>query len=140
VTGFPRATMPKCVGVIAGVGVLTVSLIVGLYAAGLIGPEIRVDHVGARTLLTHRLSLASAGVALSGPVGTNSRGCITVGGSVVILPVGSLVSEDGSVWILCSLLLGRLRTGCSPRSLPGSTGVRSTIRDLRLLIDVVVSR
>jgi hypothetical protein len=53
--------------------------------------------VNGRTLLTYVNQGASADALTVGTLGTNSVGCITVGDSVLVVPTGSRLNDDGSV-------------------------------------------
>jgi hypothetical protein len=53
--------------------------------------------VNGRTLLTSVNQGASADALTTGTLGTNSAGCITVGDSVLVVPTGSRLNDDGSV-------------------------------------------
>ena len=68
----------------AALGVLT----------GRAGGPVTVNH---RVLLTYVNQGASADALNTGVLGTNDRGCITAGGSVLVVPTGSRLNDDGSV-------------------------------------------
>jgi hypothetical protein len=53
--------------------------------------------VNGRTLLTYVNQGASADALTKGTLGTDSAGCITVGDSVLVVPTGSRLNDDGSV-------------------------------------------
>jgi len=50
-----------------------------------------------RTLLTYVNHGASADALTRGTLGTNAKGCITVGDAVLVVPVGARLNDDGSV-------------------------------------------
>ena len=76
----------------AGLVALAVALVVGLSGCSA-GPI----SVNGRTLLTYVNQGASADAVTIGTLGTNAAGCITVGDSVLVVPTGSRLNDDGSV-------------------------------------------
>jgi hypothetical protein len=76
----------------AGLVVLAAVLADGL--SGCSAGPIIVNH---RTLLTYVNQGASADALTTGTLGTNSAGCITVGESVLVVPTGSQLNDDGSI-------------------------------------------
>lgn len=76
----------------AGLAVLAAILTVGLCGCTA-GPV----TVNGRTLLTYVNQGASADALTIGTLGTNSAGCITVGDSVLVVPAGSRLNNDGSI-------------------------------------------
>jgi hypothetical protein len=55
--------------------------------------------LGNRTLLNHASTGASADAALQGILGTNVKGCVTIGSNVLVVPGGSSLLPDGSIQI-----------------------------------------
>ena len=53
--------------------------------------------VNGRTLLTYPSTGVSADALAIGVLGSNAKGCVTIGRSVLVVPDGSALSADGSI-------------------------------------------
>ncbi|HEY4268498.1 MAG TPA: hypothetical protein VGM94_09940 [Galbitalea sp.] len=72
-------------------GVLAVALAVG----GCSAPA--STSVNGRTLLTYPSTGVSADALAFGILGSNQKGCVTIGRSVLVVPDGSTLATDGSI-------------------------------------------
>jgi hypothetical protein len=84
----PIATVPA----MAGMALCCASLLVlaGCASQG----SAKVD---GRTLLTYPSTDVSADALAFGVLGSNAKGCVTIGRSVLVVPDGSALSADGSI-------------------------------------------
>ncbi|MEO6115031.1 MAG: hypothetical protein ABIP33_01495 [Pseudolysinimonas sp.] len=78
-------------------GTASCALVALAVALGLSACSAGPITVNDRTLLTYVNQGASADALIHGTLGTNARGCIAVGGAVLVVPTGSRLNDDGSV-------------------------------------------
>jgi hypothetical protein len=85
--------MKRAVGLAVVISTMIIALSGCVPAAGPIA-------VNGLTLLTHPSSGTSATALGSGELGTNAKGCVTMGKSVLVVPEGSALDADGSITVL----------------------------------------
>ena len=86
----------RLLGASLGAALLLVPVLAGCTA---VGPVPGSTRVNGRLLLTHPASRDTADALGIGALGSNAKGCVTIGKNVLVVPEGSKLNADGSVVI-----------------------------------------